>query len=66
MNKKAQIYILAAILQLGYKALPYNQKQHEQLYENERKSQLIRIGIAGLFGMQVMMIAIALYFGEEV
>lgn len=56
--------ILAAILQLGYKALPYNQKQHEQLYENERKSQLIRIGIAGLFGMQVMMIAIALYFGE--
>lgn len=56
--------ILAAIIQLGYKALPYNHKQREQLYENERKSQLLRLGIAGLFGMQVMMIAIALYFGE--
>ncbi len=56
--------ILSTIMQLGYKASPYNHKQREQLYENERKSQLIRLGIAGLFGMQVMMIAIALYFGE--
>ncbi|MBL1143111.1 MAG: cadmium-translocating P-type ATPase [Proteobacteria bacterium] len=56
--------ILIAIIKLGYKALPYNHKQREQLYEIERKSQLIRLGIAGLFGMQVMMIAIALYFGE--
>ena len=56
--------ILTAITQLGYQALPYNHKQRELLYENERKGQLIRLGIAGLFGMQVMMIAIALYFGE--
>ena len=56
--------ILTAITQLGYSAQPYNHKQRELIYDNERKSQLIRLGIAGLFGMQVMMIAIALYFGE--
>lgn len=56
--------ILESISQLGYSALPYNHKQREQLYENERKSQLLRLGIAGLFGMQVMMVAIALYFGD--
>jgi P-type Cu2+ transporter len=56
--------ILAAITQLGYHALPYNHKQRELLFDNERKAQLLRLGIAGLFGMQVMMIAIALYFGE--
>jgi len=56
--------ILSAISRLGYSAQPYNHKQRELIYDNERKSQLIRIGIAGLFGMQVMMIAIALYFGD--
>lgn len=56
--------ILTAITQLGYTALPYNHKQRELFYEHERKAQLIRLGIAALFGMQVMMIAIALYFGE--
>jgi P-type Cu2+ transporter len=56
--------ILSAITQLGYNAVPYNHKQRELIYDNERKSQLLRLGIAGLFGMQVMMIAIALYFGE--
>lgn len=56
--------ILAAILQLGYKGQPYNHQQREQYYDDERKSRLIGLGIAGLFGMQVMMIAIALYFGD--
>lgn len=56
--------ILAAILQLGYKGQPYNHQQRETYYDDERKSQLIGLGIAGLFGMQVMMIAIAIYFGD--
>ncbi|MEQ8938256.1 MAG: heavy metal translocating P-type ATPase metal-binding domain-containing protein [Gammaproteobacteria bacterium] len=56
--------ILAAILQLGYKGQPYNHQQREKYYDDERKSRLIGLGIAGLFGMQVMMIAIALYFGD--
>lgn len=63
-NEIALSDILESISQLGYNALPYNHKQRELIYENERKSQLLRLGIAGLFGMQVMMIAIALYFGE--
>ncbi|GJM04674.1 MAG: copper-translocating P-type ATPase [marine bacterium B5-7] len=56
--------ILAAISKLGYSAQPYNHKQRELIFDNERKSQLMRLGIAGLFGMQVMMIAVALYFGD--
>lgn len=56
--------ILTTISQLGYAAQPYNPKQRELIFENERKSRLLRLGIAGLFGMQVMMIAVALYFGE--
>ena len=56
--------ILAEINRLGYRPFPFNPQQREQRYEKERKNRLIRIGIAGLFGMQVMMIAIALYFGE--
>lgn len=56
--------ILAEITRLGYRPFPFNPQQREQRYEKERKNRLIRIGIAGLFGMQVMMIAIALYFGE--
>ena len=56
--------ILAEITRLGYRPFPFNPEQREQRYEQERKNRLIRIGIAGLFGMQVMMIAIALYFGE--
>lgn len=57
--------ILTTISQLGYSAQPYNHKQRELVFDNERKSQLIRLGIAGLFGMQVMMIAMALYFGDS-
>ena len=56
--------ILAEITRLGYRPFPFNPRQREQRYEKERKNRLIRIGLAGLCGMQVMMIAIALYFGE--
>jgi P-type Cu2+ transporter len=63
-NKISLGDILASIAQLGYNTLPYNPRQRELFFESERKIQLIRLGIAGLFGMQVMMIAIALYFGD--
>ena len=56
--------ILQEIHQLGYKAIPFNPKNRELSYEKERRSQLIKLGIAGLFGMQVMMIAVVLYFGD--
>jgi P-type Cu2+ transporter len=56
--------ILQAITQIGYIAHPYDPNRQQELLEQERKIQLRRIAIAGLLGMQVMMIAIALYAGS--
>ncbi|MGC1952419.1 MAG: heavy metal translocating P-type ATPase [Gammaproteobacteria bacterium] len=57
--------ILQAIAHIGYRAHPYDPFVQETLLERERKQQLRRIGVAGLFGMQVMMIAVALYAGSS-
>ena len=56
--------ILKEIATLGYRAYPYNPQQEQNLMERERKDQLRRIALAGLLGMQVMMIAVALYVGD--
>jgi Cu2+-exporting ATPase len=56
--------ILRAISDIGYIAHPYDPQRHEALAAEERRRQLMRIGVAGALGMQIMMIAIALYFGR--
>jgi len=56
--------ILQAIVSIGYQAHPYSPERQQAVFESEKKTQIKRLGIAGLFGMQVMMIAIALYSGE--
>jgi Cu2+-exporting ATPase len=56
--------ILEAIAQIGYRAHPYNPDRQHKLLEAERRQQLKRLGLAGALGMQVMMIAVALYFGD--
>ena len=56
--------ILEAISRIGYLAHPYDPATQQQLYENQRKDLIRRIGIAGLFGMQAMMFALALYGGD--
>ena len=56
--------ILEAIAQIGYRAHPYNPDRQHKLLEAERKQHLKRLGLAGALGMQVMMIAVALYFGD--
>ncbi len=56
--------ILAAVRDIGYAAHPYDPQRGERLIEQERRAQIRRIGLAGLLGMQVMMIAVALYFGD--
>ncbi|MCP4407639.1 MAG: heavy metal translocating P-type ATPase [Gammaproteobacteria bacterium] len=56
--------ILAAIAQIGYQAHPYDPDKQQKLLERERQLQLKRLGLAGALGMQVMMIAVALYFGD--
>jgi Cu2+-exporting ATPase len=55
--------ILQAIHNIGYTAHPYDPAQQQLARERERRSQLRRIGIAGVLGMQVMMLSIALYIG---
>jgi len=56
--------ILAAVKRIGYEAHPYDPDAQEALLDSERRLALRRLGVAGAFGMQVMMIAVALYAGE--
>jgi len=55
--------ILQAIHNIGYTAHPYDPAQQQLARERERRTQLKRIGIAGVLGMQVMVLSIALYVG---
>ena len=59
-NKLSQL--LAVIHQLGYKAAPFEADAQEQQYHRTMKTYLYRLGIAGIATMQVMMLAVALYF----
>lgn len=56
--------ILTAVLNSGYGARPYDPSQRECGLEAERRRRLRKLGIAGLFGMQVMAISLALYAGD--
>ncbi len=56
--------ILQAIHAIGYQAHPYDPGKQQQIFESLRKDSLLRIGVAGLFGMQVMMISLGLYVGD--
>lgn len=56
--------ILQAISNIGYLAHPYDPETQQQVYENQRKLLIRQIGIAGLFGMQIMIFAVALYGGD--
>ncbi len=56
--------ILAAIQNIGYVAHPYNPDQRERVIEKARKQLLKRLGVAAALGIQVMMIAVAMYFGK--
>lgn len=55
--------ILEAVSHIGYLAHPYDPDRQQQLLEQERRLHIRRLGLAGVLGMQVMMIAVALYLG---
>ena len=55
--------ILQAIQKIGYRAIPFNPDQQQELHRRQRRQQQRRMAIAGLFGMQVMMLSISLYAG---
>lgn len=64
-NEQQQLSVLLnAIHQIGYKAYPYDPKQHQEVLLKERKQLQRRIGLAGILGMQVMLLATALYLGD--
>ncbi len=56
--------ILRTIETLGYRARPYDTSQGHRQLDEEQKQQLRRLGLAGVLGMQVMMLSIALYVGD--
>jgi len=56
--------ILAAIATIGYIAHPFDPSRQEALQKQERTLALRRLAVAGLFAMQVMMLAVGLYVGE--
>ncbi len=56
--------ILQAVRTIGYEAHPYDPQRQQQAFERERRTHLKRLGVAGVLGMQVMMLSIALYGGD--
>jgi P-type Cu2+ transporter len=56
--------ILQAVSRIGYLAYPFDPGRHQQRLEHERKQLLRRLGVAGVLGMQVMTISVALYVGD--
>ncbi len=56
--------ILEAVTRIGYIAHPYDPNRQQDILARERKQQLRRLGLAGVLGMQVMVLAEALYAGD--
>ena len=58
---------LSTILQkfntIGYPATPFKVSDVEHSIKQKEKQYIKRLGVAGLFTMQVMMLAVAMYFG---
>lgn len=64
-NERVQLSgILAAIAAIGYQAHPYDPRRQEIALRDERRRLLRQIGVAAAFGMQVMVLAVALYAGD--
>jgi Cu2+-exporting ATPase len=55
--------ILTKLGTVGYPSSPFNVTDTEHKLKSQEKQYIKRLGVAGLFTMQVMMIAFAMYFG---
>ena len=55
--------ILDAIDHIGYQAMPFKANELEQRNKAISKKFIKRLGISGILMMQIMMIAVGLYFG---
>ncbi len=54
--------IIHTIQSIGYNAAPFEADKQEKYYHQTMKKYLYRLGIAGIATMQVMMLALAMYF----
>jgi len=55
--------ILLAIEKIGYQAMPFKANDAEISNKRQSKAFIKRLGISGILMMQIMMIAVGLYFG---
>jgi Cu2+-exporting ATPase len=55
--------IIQALMQIGYKAYPFQADEEASQKQAAAKAYIRRLGVAGLMTMQVMMFAFAMYFG---
>ncbi|PAV26761.1 ATPase P [Tamilnaduibacter salinus] len=55
--------LFRAIHELGYDASPWDASEADHRRQQESRSALIRLCVAGIGGMQSMMLAVPLYFG---
>ena len=53
--------LLESLAAAGYRAAPYSPHTEEAAIEAERRARIRGLGISALFGMQVMLLSIALY-----
>ena len=56
--------LLETLAKAGYRATPYSVHAEEAAIESERRARIRGLGISALFGMQVMLLSIALYASE--
>ncbi len=56
--------ILRAVSRIGYLAHPFDPGRYQRQLEHDRRRLLRRVGVAGVFGMQVMTLSVALYVGD--
>ena len=57
--------LLEALARAGYRASPYSPHGEEAAIESERRARIRGLGISAAFGMQVMLLSIALYASEH-
>ena len=53
--------LLEALARAGYRAAPYTAQTEEAAIESERRARIRGLGISAVFGMQVMLLSIALH-----
>ena len=56
--------LLETLAKAGYRATPYSVHAEEAAIESERRARIRGLGISALFGMQVMLLSIALYASD--